>query len=280
MTLNCRGNLVDLTRRHAMAILNLTPDSFYDGGRLKSDEELLRLVETDLEAGATFLDLGGYSSRPGATDVCEATEMARVIPAIATVKREFPEALISIDTFHSTIAEKAVQAGACLINDISGGSRDEDMFQTVAKLQVPYIAMHMRGTPQTMQSLTEYKDLLQEINLYFSGRVNRLNALGVNDIILDPGFGFAKTTAQNYFLLKNLPLLYHSELPILVGVSRKSMVYKPLHACADRALNATTAVHILALQQGASILRVHDVREAREAIKIFEVFESSSSLIQ
>ncbi|MEH0007112.1 MAG: dihydropteroate synthase [Flavobacteriales bacterium] len=278
MTLNCRGSLIDLTRRHAMAIVNLTPDSFYDGGKLKSDKDLLQRVETDLEAGATFLDLGGYSSRPGATDICETVETARVIQAIVTVKREFPEALISIDTFRAAIAEKAVHAGACLINDISGGSRDKNMFQTVAKLRVPYIVMHMRGTPQTMQSLTGYKNLIQAVNLYFSERVNRLNALGVNDIILDPGFGFAKTTAQNYALLKNLSLLYYNELPILVGISRKSMVYKPLHSNADRALNATTAAHTLALQRGAAILRVHDVSEAMEAIKIFEAFESAGSL--
>lgn len=278
MTLNCQGNLIDLNTRHVMGVINLTPDSFYDGGRIKSDGDLLRCAERHLKAGASFLDLGGCSSRPGALDIGEEEEGARVIAAVEAVRCHFPQALISIDTFRASIAERAVGAGAALINDISAGERDEAMFETVAKLQVPYIAMHMRGTPQNMQSLADYDDVLLTLNLYFSQKVRRLQALGVNDIILDPGFGFAKTLAQNYLLLRNLPLLYYGKLPILVGISRKSMVYKPLDTGPQGALNGTTAAHVLALQQGAVILRVHDVREAVEAIGVFRGFESPESL--
>lgn len=279
MILNCEGDLIDLKKCRVMGIINVTPDSFYDGGQIRSDKDLLKRAEKHLEEGATFLDLGGYSSRPGAEDITEEEEMRRVVNAVAVIKRAFPKAHLSVDTFRAEIAEEAVRAGASIINDISSGDLDDDMFETVAQLGVPYIAMHMRGTPQTMQWLTQYRNLIQTINAYFSERVNRLNALGVRDIILDPGFGFAKDTLQNYLLLQRLPLLHFGELPIAVGISRKSMVYELLKTEPREALNGSTALHVLALQQGASLLRVHDVKEAVQAIQIYNAFKDPEDLI-
>ncbi|WP_192822163.1 dihydropteroate synthase [Rufibacter sp. LB8] len=252
-----------------MGILNLTPDSFYAGSRLNGIEEALRQAEKMLTEGATFLDIGGYSTRPNAPEVTEQQELQRVVPVIEAITKAFPEALLSIDTFRATVAEAAVSAGALLVNDVSGGTLDDAMFATVGKLGVPYILMHMRGTPQTMTSLTQYDNgLLEELVSYFAVRVAKLREDGVKDIILDPGFGFAKTVEQNYQLLRRLKELQLLELPLLVGLSRKSMTYKPLHVGPEEALTGTIAAHTLALLNGADILRVHDVKEAVHTIEI------------
>lgn len=229
-----------------------------------------------LVAGATFLDVGGYSSRTGATDISETEEIQRVSLAVNIIHKEFPQALISADTFRSSVAKAAVQEGACMINDISGGSLDMKMFETVAALKVPYILMHMQGTPQTMASLTKYNNLVKDIFDYFHQRVDTLHQLGVNDLVLDPGFGFAKTTEQNFDLLNHLDHFKLLEAPLLVGLSRKSMIWKTLDITADEALNGTTALHMIALLKGASMLRVHDVKEAAEAIKLFSKTTSNS----
>lgn len=229
-----------------------------------------------LVAGATFLDVGGYSSRPGATDISETEEIQRVSLAVNIIHKEFPQALISVDTFRSSVAKAAVQEGACMINDISGGSLDMKMFETVAALKVPYILMHMQGTPQTMTSLTKYNNLVKDIFDCFHQRIDTLHQLGVNDLVLDPGFGFAKTTEQNFDLLNHLDHFKLLEAPLLVGLSRKSMIWKTLDITADDALNGTTALHMIALLKGASMLRVHDVKEAAEAIKLFYKTTSNS----
>ena len=270
MYINCKGHLIDLDRPKVMGILNLTPDSFYDGGKFKSASAILRQIEKMLREGATFIDIGAYSSRPNATNISQEEELKRLIPILEIAVKEFPEALISIDTFRSHVAKEAIQAGACMVNDISGGSLDEDMFSTIAELQVPYILMHMRGNPQNMQQNVQYENLVKDIIFYFSQKVFELRKLGVNDLILDPGFGFSKTIDQNYELLQKLELFSGMELPLLVGLSRKSMLYKLLDSDADHALNATTAANAISLMKGASILRVHDVREAVETVKIFE----------
>ena len=266
--INCKGNLIDLNTPKVMGILNITPDSFYDGGQYNDVNNVLRQVEKMLSEGATFIDVGGYSSRPNAKHISEKEELNRILPIIEVLLNEFPHILISIDTFRSSIAQKGVEAGAAMINDISGGSLDEKMFKTVAQLQVPYVLMHMKGTPLTMQQHTSYEDLTKDIIFYFSKKVSELRALKVNDIILDVGFGFAKTLEQNYDLLNNLDLLKILELPILTGLSRKSMLYKLLGTRAENALNATTSANTIALMKGTNILRVHDVKEAMEAIKI------------
>ncbi|NKI33070.1 dihydropteroate synthase [Croceivirga thetidis] len=277
MTINCKGELLDLSQSKVMGILNLTPDSFYDGGRFIKEKELLHQVEKMLNEGASFIDIGGYSSRPGADDISIDEEKKRVLPVLEVVLKMFPETLISIDTFRSEVATECLEGGAAMVNDISGGSLDERMFEVVAKYQVPYIIMHMRGTPQTMKSMTDYDDLLKEIIYYFSEKIALANQLKINDVIIDPGFGFAKTVEQNYFLLKNLALLKNLDRPILAGLSRKSMLYKTLGISPEGALNSTTAANILALENGANILRVHDVKEAVECIKIHEAYKSSIS---
>nr|WP_317173712.1 dihydropteroate synthase [Adhaeribacter radiodurans] len=251
-----------------MGILNVTPDSFYEGSRHTTTDEVVAQAEKMLAEGADILDIGGYSSRPGATDISVDEEKARVIPAIEAIRRAFPGTFISIDTFRSEIAQAAVQAGASIINDISGGSLDDKMFATAATLKVPYILMHMRGTPQTMKQLTSYDNLIVELVTYFEHKVAQLRAAGVVDIIIDPGFGFAKTVEQNFTLLRNLNEFSLFELPILVGLSRKSMTYKTLGIEASEALPGTIALNTVALLQGASILRVHDVKEAVQTIKL------------
>ena len=256
-----------------MGIINLTPDSFYDGGKLKSDISILNRAETILNEGGTFLDVGGYSSRPGADDVPIEEELKRVIPAIEKISEKFPEAYVSIDTFRSLIAKAAVEAGACIVNDISGGNLDEHMLKTVAEIKVPYIAMHMKGTPQNMKSKTDYEDIVFEMINYFSGIIEKANSFKLHDIIIDPGFGFAKTLEQNYEVLSKLQLFSVLDRPILVGISRKSMAYKPLEKSAGDALNATTVLNTLALHKGANILRVHDVAEAVECIKITSLLD-------
>lgn len=270
MTLNCRGRLIDLSSPRIMGILNSTPDSFYAGSRIPGVDEALARAEAMLREGATFLDIGGYSTRPGAAEVTEEEELRRVAPLVEALVAAFPEALLSIDTFRSRVAGTALEAGAALVNDISAGLRDPEMLPLVAEKRVPYIMMHMRGTPADMAQLTAYDDLVGEILYYFSERLAAARALGITDLIADPGFGFAKTRAQNFELLAGLPAFRVLEAPLLVGISRKSMIWKTLGIDPSEALNGTTALHMLALQGGASILRVHDVREASECIRLWE----------
>jgi dihydropteroate synthase len=260
-----------------MGIINVTPDSFYDGGATTLESQIIKQASLMLEQGATFLDLGGYSSRPGATDISQQLEINRVIPAIKAIIRAFPKTLISIDTFRSEVARQAVNAGACMVNDISAGKLDTQMLETIGDLQIPYCMMHMRGTPQTMKTLTDYKNITKEVLFYFSERVAAARAHNINDVIIDPGFGFAKTTHQNFELLNHLELFESLDIPLLAGVSRKSMVYKTLDITPKQALNGTTALHMVALQKGARILRVHDVQPAIECIKLFEQLDKPVS---
>lgn len=248
----------------------MTPDSFYDGSRNISLDSLLKKAEIMLKEGATFLDIGGYSTRPGADEISLETELERVIPAIELLLKEFPEALISIDTFRSKVAREGILAGAAIINDISAGELDVNMIETAAKLQVPYIMMHMRGNSQTMRDLNEYQDLTGDILFYFSEKIKNARALGINDLIIDPGFGFSKNVKQNFELLSKLELFQNLELPLLAGLSRKSTIYKTLACEPKDALNGTTVLNTVALQKGANILRVHDVREAVETVKLLE----------
>jgi len=259
-----------------MGILNLTPDSFYDGGRYKNESEILSKVETMLHDGAAFIDVGGYSSRPKAEHISEDEELTRIVPIVDLLLTTFPEVLLSIDTFRSRVAKICIEAGVSMINDISAGKLDENMLQTIANLKIPYVMMHMKGTPQTMQKLTQYDHLVKDILFYFSERIDVARSLGIIDIVVDPGFGFAKTIVQNFELLNNLDLFKMLELPILVGLSRKSMVHKILDISANEALNGTTALNTIALQKGANILRVHDVKEAVECIKLMEQLNSGS----
>ncbi len=270
MTINCKGQLIDLSTPKVMGVLNVTPDSFYDGGKYKDEASILKQVEQMLDYGATFIDIGAYSSRPNADHVSEDEELHRILPIVNLILNTFPETLISIDTFRSKIAKHCIEAGGALVNDISAGKLDDAMLPTIAELQVPYIMMHMRGTPQTMQGLTDYDDLVKDILFYFSERINATKALGIVDVIVDPGFGFAKTLEQNFELLNKLELLKMIENPLLVGVSRKSMIYKTLETSAKDALNGTTVLNTIGLQKGASILRVHDVKEAVECVKLVE----------
>lgn len=258
-----------------MGILNITPDSFYDGGKYKNEADILFQTEKMLHEGATFIDIGAYSSRPGAAHISENEELSRMIPVIDLLVKHFSEIIISVDTFRSEIAKISIQHGAAMINDISGGKMDEKMFQTVADLQVPYILMHMLGTPQNMQQNPVYEDVTKEIISFFAAQIYKLHQLKVNDIIIDVGFGFGKTMHHNYEILNNLSLFKCLDAPILAGVSRKSMLYKPLEITANEALNATTVANTIALLNGANILRVHDVKEAIEAIKIVNQLESS-----
>lgn len=268
MTINCNGKLIDLTTPKVMGILNLTPDSFYDGGKYGDIDAAISQVEVMLRDGATFIDVGAYSSRPGATDISVEEEERRLIPVVRQLVTTFPEIVISVDTFRASVAKKAIEAGAAVVNDISAGMLDDDMMAVVGALQVPYIMMHMRGTPQTMKQLTTYDNFLKEVMYYFSERVAVAKSHKINDLIIDPGFGFAKTTAQSFELLKNLDLLEAFEVPVLAGVSRKSMIYKTLDVTADNALNGTTVLNTVAISKGARILRVHDVKEAMEVISL------------
>ncbi|TDN81838.1 dihydropteroate synthase [Salegentibacter sp. 24] len=269
MTINCKGELVDLNTPKVMGIINTTPNSFYAESRKISEKDLLKQVEKMLDEGADFIDVGGYSTPPGAPRVEESEELKRVLPAIEHILKHFPDTLISTDTFRAQVAEKSIEAGAAIINDISAGDLDPNMMKIVAKHQVPYIMMHMRGTPQTMKDLNQYEDLLQEILFYFSQKVNNARALGINDIVIDPGFGFAKNISQNFELLSKMELLKILELPVLAGLSRKSLIYKTLNISAEQALNGTTFLNTVALSKGAAILRVHDVKEAVECTKLF-----------
>ncbi|WP_047545490.1 dihydropteroate synthase [Psychroserpens sp. Hel_I_66] len=268
MTINCKGTLIDLSMPKIMGILNVTPDSFYDGGHYQNKMAIVSQVKTMTDQGATFIDVGGYSSRPDADDVSVDEELHRVIPIIELILNEYPDTLISIDTFRSEVAKQAVANGACMVNDISAGLLDDNMLETVAALHVPYIMMHMRGNPKTMQNLTDYDNLVKDILFYFPERITKARQLGIVDLIIDPGFGFAKTIEQNYELLNKLELLKMTDLPILAGLSRKSMIYKTLNFSAEDALNGTTVLNTIALQKGANILRVHDVKEAMECIRL------------
>ena len=251
-----------------MGILNVTPDSFYDGGKFVDEVNILRQVEKMLNEGADFIDVGGYSSRSDANDISDTEELARIIPVVKVLLKEFPSAIISIDTFRSSVAKAAVDVGAAIINDISAGELDKAMIETVAGLQVPYIAMHMQGTPQTMAQFTNYENVTKEIIDYFHRKISQLQHAGLKDIIIDPGFGFAKTVDQNFELLNKLDHLQIFEKPLLVGLSRKSMIWRTLKTTPESALNGTTALNTLALLKGASILRVHDVKEAKEVIQL------------
>lgn len=268
-TLNLNGRLLSLQTPVVMAILNLTPDSFYDGGRYEQEKNILIQVEKMLTEGATIIDVGGYSSRPGAKDISQEDELSRVIAAVKSIKKHFDNSIISIDTFRSTIARAAIAEGAQLINDISGGEQDHAMFTSVAELNVPYICMHMKGTPATMNSLATYDNLVHEIITYFHKKLDTLHTLGVKDILVDPGFGFAKTVEQNFQILQSLSHFKILEKPIVVGLSRKSMIWRTLDTAPEHALNGTTALNMVALLHHASILRVHDVKEAIETIKLF-----------
>ena len=269
MTINCLGQLIDLTSPKVMGILNITPNSFYDGGQYVTKKSILNQVEKMLMEGATFIDLGAYSSKPNAAFVSEEEEIARLLPVVKSVLKHFPNTLLSIDTFRSEVAKVSLDLGAAMINDIAAGNIDDNMFETIAKYQVPYVMMHMKGSPQTMTSLTNYDNIVKEVLFYFSEKIATARSFGINDLIVDPGFGFAKTLEQNYEVLQHLELFQNLELPILVGVSRKSMVYKILETNAEDALNGTTVLNTIALTKGANILRVHDVKEAVEAAKLF-----------
>jgi dihydropteroate synthase len=275
MTINCNGKLIDLSSPKIMGILNFTPDSFFDGGRYKSDKEILLQTEKMLSEGADFIDVGTYSSRPNAVFVSEDEEVNRMKSVMEILSKEFSDVIYSIDTFRSEVAKVALDNGAAIINDISAGSLDDKMMDVVAKYQVPYIMMHTRGTPQEMTTLTDYDDLVADILLYFSQKIAQARAKGINDLIIDVGFGFAKTTSQNYELMQRLELFQQLKLPNLVGISRKKMIYETLDINADQALNGTTVLNTIALQKGASILRVHDVLEAKQAIKIVEKLRNS-----
>lgn len=271
MHINCRGNLIDVSQPKVIGILNITPNSFYDGGKYAADKAILQQVEKMMFEGATFIDIGAYSSKPNAEYVTEKEEINRLEKHLKSIVKEFPDALISVDTFRSDVAKMAIENGASIINDISAGNLDDKMMETIANLHVPYIMMHMRGTPKTMTSMTNYEDVCKEMMFYFSEKINQARQLGIHDIIIDPGFGFAKTMEQNYEILKKLSLFQIHEAPILVGISRKSMIYKSLESSPEEALNGTTALHMLALQNGAKILRVHDVKEAVECVKLYNL---------
>lgn len=269
-TINAGGSLIDFTIPRVMGILNITPDSFYQGSRTPATDEALRRAEKLLSEGATMLDIGAYSTRPGAAEVSEAEEAERIVPVIQALTREFPEAILSVDTFRASVAQTSIEAGAHIINDISGGDLDPLMFETVAQLKVPYILMHMRGTPQTMTGLTGYQDIFVEVLSYFTERIARLRELHVHDIILDPGFGFAKDAEENFLLLSQMENFSICGLPVLAGLSRKRTIWKTLDITSEEALNGTTVLNTVALLKNAAILRVHDVREAVEAVKLVQ----------
>ena len=270
-TLNLRGNLVSLTKPIVMGIINTTPDSFYSESRNQNEKEVLKKAEEMLKNGVTIIDIGGYSSRPGATDIGEEEELSRVVCHVENIRKELPELYVSIDTFRSRVARAAFQSGADVINDISAGSLDKLMFDFLEEAKVPYIAMHMKGSPQTMKKEAKYENIITEMYIYFQNRIFELQKRGLKDIIIDPGFGFSKTIEQNYSVIKNLKAFENLGCPILVGVSRKSMIYKVLETSPSEALNGTAVLNTMALINGADILRVHDVKEAVETVKLFNL---------
>ncbi len=270
--MNCNGKLIDLTLPKVMGVLNVTPNSFYDGGQFDTEDTILRQVAKMIDEGADFIDIGGYSSKPNAETVTENEEIGRVMPVIALILKTYPDTIISVDTFRSEVARLAIESGALIINDISAGNLDAKMMETVAKHEIPYIMMHMKGEPKTMQTLTYYENIIKEMLFYFSEKIAIAKRLGIKDLIIDPGFGFAKTTEQNFEILQKLDFFQWLELPVLAGMSRKSMIYKTLNISAEQALNGTTALNMIALQKGAKILRVHDVKEAKECVKLWQAF--------
>ena len=272
MNINCKGKLIDISSPKVMGILNLTPDSFYDGDMYNNEKTILNQVEKMLNDGASFVDIGAYSSRPGAAHVSEDEEKNRIIKIVELLAKEFPKANLSIDTFRSSVADECLSAGACVINDITGSEYDSEILKIAHKHNAPYIMMHMRGMPADMMKNNKYNNLIKDILYYFSKKIEAARSAKVNDIIIDPGFGFSKDIDQNYSLLKNLDLLKSLNLPILVGLSRKSMIYKLLKTTPEYALNGSTTLNTIALLNGASILRVHDVKEAMECIKITNQF--------
>lgn len=268
-SINCKGNLIDLSTPKIMSIVNTTPDSFYDGGQYNTIEKALQKVEVDISNNATFIDIGGYSSKPNAAHVTEEEELKRTIPVIEAILKSFPEAVISIDTFRGKVAKEAIDAGAALINDISAFELDKEMINTLKTYKVPYILMHMLGTPQNMQKNPSYKNVVKEIVLFLSNKIRELKTFGIHDIIIDPGFGFGKTLSNNYELIANLNYFTTLKHPLLVGVSRKSIIYKLLNINSLDSINGTTALNMYSLLNGANILRVHDTKEAKECIRIF-----------
>ncbi|WP_343524730.1 dihydropteroate synthase [Pedobacter sp.] len=269
-SLNIKGRIIDLSTPKVMGILNITPDSFYSNSRTKTIDEALTKAAQFLNEGATFIDIGGYSSRPGAQDISTSEEIDRLVPVVTSLASAFPEAVISIDTFRAKVAEEGILAGAHIINDIASGDMDEKMFETIAKLQVPYMMMHMQGTPQNMQQNPVYNNVLLEVIDYLAKKIAILKSLHVHDLVIDPGFGFGKTAAHNYELLNQMEAFKIFKLPVLVGFSRKGMIYKTLGITAAEALNGTTVLNTIALQKGAGILRVHDVKEAMECVRLVE----------
>lgn len=276
MTINCAGKLVDLSTPKIMGILNVTPDSFYDGGVHNSDKKILKHVEKMLNDGAVFIDIGAYSSRPNGINIDENEELNRIVPALELVNNKFPETIISIDTFRSKVAETCLNSGASIINDISAGEMDKKMMKIVGKYKVPYVMMHMKGNPQNMMNKINYDKMLKEIIQYFSKKINQAISHKINDIIIDPGFGFAKDVNQNFDLLNNMDILKILEKPMMVGISRKSMIYKSLQTNAKESLNGTTVLNTISLIKGASILRVHDVKEANECVKLINALNNKS----
>lgn len=272
-TLNCKGRLLTITKPIVMGILNLTPDSFYAGSRLSDTDALLKKAEQMITDGAAILDLGGQSTRPKSERVSEEEELRRVVPAIEAVHKAFPDQLISVDTFYAPVAKEAVAAGASIVNDVSAGTIDADLLPTVASLGVPYVLMHMRGDPQTMQQNPQYKNVTLDVFDALSFKIKALEQLGIRDVIVDPGFGFGKTIAHNFQVLRELSFFGQLERPLMIGLSRKSTVYKTLQTTADKALNGTTVLHTIALLNGATILRVHDVKEAQEAIQLYLAYK-------
>ncbi len=276
-TINLNGRLIDLSKPVVMGILNVTPDSFFDGGKYKTVKKVVKRAEEILEQGATIIDIGAVSTKPGSEGISTKDEIERILPAVKAVKKEFPQAFISIDTYRSWVALKIIEdCGPCIVNDVSGGNFDANMFDTIGKLGVPYILMHMLGTPLKMQDNPVYEDIIRDISLFFTDRVKQLNKAGVNDVIIDPGFGFGKTLTQNYELLNRLDSFKVFQLPVMVGVSRKSMINKLLGTKPEEALNGTSVINTLALMGGADLLRVHDVREAVEAVRIMNMVRSTS----
>ena len=275
MNISCKGKLIDLTTPKIMGILNLTPDSFYDGGLYNNTDRALAQTEKMLLEGATFIDVGGASSKPGAVEVSADEELARVLPVIEKIHIKFPDTLISIDTYRSDVAQQAVAAGAAMVNDISGGNLDAKMLKTVGALGVPFVAMHMQGKPQNMQDKPSYDNILTDIRSFFAAKIDAAHKAGIHDIIIDPGFGFGKTLEHNYALLKHLSSIQMDGVPMLIGVSRKSMIYKLLQIEVAEAGNGTSVLNTVALQQGAQIIRVHDVKEAHQAVQLIEKLKNA-----
>ena len=276
-TLNCKGRLLVVDKPQVMGIINTTPDSFFSGSRQESVDAVLAKAETMIQEGATILDVGGQSTRPGSDKLTEEEELKRVIEPIAAINKKFPDIFVSIDTYYSTVATMAVAAGASIVNDISAGSIDSKMISTVAALKVPYVLMHMQGTPQTMQQQPVYENVTREVLDFLIMKVNDLHISGITDIIVDPGFGFGKSIAHNFELLRNLPVFKMLNCPLLLGISRKSSIYKTLGTTTENSLNGTTVLHTIGLLNGASILRVHDVREAMEIIKLIDTYNQGEN---